>query len=271
MQQLVSIIIPVYNVEAYLQDCLNSILTQSWQNIEVIAIDDGSTDTSLAILKRFAKQDARCHIFSQVNSGPSIARNLGLSKCHGDFITFLDSDDWVEKTYIEKLVRAMLHDQSDLAICGHWITYPHMRFKVCSSSYAILNQKQAIKYLLQDKIVKNYAWGKMFRRSLLPTLTFPAHQIYEDVRTIYQAFLKASRFSLVNEPLYHYRMRCGSITYSLPSNSASELKKAMKEQRSAIAIHYPQLISELDLTLLKANLLILYTTARDKLLFSKPV
>ena len=113
--------------------------------------------------------------------------------------------------------------------------------------------------------------GKMIRRSLLPALQFPVDQIYEDVRSVYKVFLQASRFSLLNEPLYYYRMRQGSITYSLPAMNAAEMKKAYQEQRHEIAKFYPELISCTDMNLFKANFLILYTAARDKLMMIKPV
>lgn len=271
MNKLVSIIIPVYNVEQYLGQCLDSLFNQTYQNIEVIAIDDGSKDSSLQILYDYAVKEDRLLVFTQPNSGPSAARNFGLSKCHGDAITFADSDDWAEPTMIEKLVDAMEKDKSDIAVCGHWITYKHFKFKVCSSKPQTLNQKQAVKMILEDKIIKNYAWGKIYQRSLLPLLYFPTNQIYEDVRSIYKVFLHASRISLVHEPLYYYRMRQGSITYSLPANNASEMKKAYQEQRHEIAKVYPDLIGCTDMNLYKATFLIYYTAIRDKLLMRKPI
>lgn len=271
MKKLVSIIIPVYNVEQYLGQCLDSLLHQTYQHIEIIAIDDGSTDSSLQLLYEYASKDNRIHVLTQSNSGPSAARNLGLSKCNGEYITFADSDDWAEATMIEKLVDAMEKDESDIAICGHWITYTHFKFKVCNAKHQILNQKQAVKMILEDKIIKNYAWGKMYRRSLLPMLYFPINQIYEDVRSIYKVFLKATRFSLLGEPLYYYRMRQGSITYSLPANNASEMKKAYQEQRHEVAKIYPDLIGCTDMNLHKATFLIYYTAIRDKLLMRKTI
>lgn len=271
MNKLVSIILPVYNVEQYLKQCLDSLLDQTYQTIEIIAIDDGSKDTSLQLLYDYAAKDNRIHVLTQSNSGPSAARNLGLSKCHGDFITFMDSDDWAASTMIEKLVNAMEKDKSDIAVCGHWISYTHFKLKICNSKYQILNQKQAVKMILEDKIIKNYAWGKMYRRTLLPMLYFPINQIYEDVRSIYKIFLHAANFSLINEPLYYYRMRKGSITYSLPANNASEMKKAYQEQRHTIAEIYPDLISCTDMNLYKATFLIYYTAIRDKLLIHKPL
>ncbi|GAA6426514.1 glycosyltransferase family 2 protein [Dielma fastidiosa] len=271
MKKLVSIIIPVYNVEDYLTFCLDSLLNQTYEDLEVIAVDDGSTDNSLAILNAYAAMDQRLRVISQANSGPSAARNLGLSMCHGEYITFMDSDDWAELTLIEKLVNALETDQSDIAICGHWIAGSHYKLKVRSRKSWVLDQKQAVKMILQDKVIKNYAWGKMIRRSLLPALQFPVDQIYEDVRSVYKVFLQASRFSLLNEPLYYYRMRQGSITYSLPAMNAAEMKKAYQEQRHEIAKFYPELISCTDMNLFKANFLILYTAARDKLMMIKPV
>lgn len=271
MKKLVSIIIPVYNVEHYLGHCLDSLLDQTYENIEILAIDDGSKDSSLQLLYKYAAKDRRIHVLTQANSGPSAARNLGLSKCRGDYITFADSDDWVEMKMIERLVEAMEKDESDIAICGHWISYPHFKFKVCNSKPQLLNQKQAVKMILEDKIIKNYAWGKMYRRTLLPMLYFPVNQIYEDVRSIYKVFLQAERFSLLGEPLYYYRMRQGSITYSLPANNASEMKKAYQEQRHEVAKIYPDLIGCTDMNLYKATFLICYTAIRDKLLMRKTV
>lgn len=271
MKKLVSIIIPVYNVEQYLDQCLDSLLHQTYQNIEIIAIDDGSKDSSLQLLYDKASKDHRLHVLTQPNSGPSAARNLGLSNCHGDLITFMDSDDWAEATLIERLAEAIEKDESDIAVCGHWIKYTHFKLKVCSAEHQVLNQKQAVKMILEDKIIKNYAWGKMVRRNLLPLLYFPVNQIYEDVLSIYKVFLNASCVSLINEPLYYYRMRQGSITYSLPANNATEMKKAYQEQRYEIAKIYPDLISCTNMNLFKATFLICYTSIRDKSLKRKPL
>ena len=174
----VSIILPVYNVEAYLPKCLDSLLAQTYPQLEILLIDDGSTDRSLSILKSYERKDSRIHVYYQKNSGPSKARNLGLTLCTGACITFVDSDDWLEPTYIETLVKRIVQDGSDLAVCGHQIVYPKLRLKIAAKKDTVLTRRQALKMILEDKIIKNYAWGKLYDRKLLPYLYFPINEIY---------------------------------------------------------------------------------------------
>lgn len=237
----VSVIIPVYNVEKYLKDCLYTLIHQSYSNLEIICVDDGSLDQSGKICDEFASMDQRIQVYHQKNSGPSIARNFALKICTGDYITFMDSDDQIEYTYIEELVEALEKNEADISICGHICIYPRFKRFVHAYKDQVLSQKEALGLILSDSIIKNYAWGKCYKKEVWQNITFPEHCFYEDVLTIYKTFMKAKKCALIKKPLYRYLIRSNSITNQLPKTRALELKEAYRKQAMDILSIYPDL------------------------------
>ena len=239
----VSVIIPVYNVEKYLEDALLTLFHQSYENLEIICVDDGSTDSSGAILERLAQSEKRLQVYHQKNSGPSIARNFALKVCSGDYITFMDSDDQLEYTYIEDLVNALETSDADISICGHICVYPKFKQKVCAHKTKILTQKEALRMILNDSLIKNYSWGKLYKKEVWKDVFYPEHCFYEDVLTIYKTFFNAKKFILIHKPLYRYLIRSTSITNEIPKTRALELQAAYKKQAEDVLSIYPDLKS----------------------------
>lgn len=239
----VSVLIPVYNVESYLEDALCTLFHQSYENLEIICVDDGSTDTSGEILDKLAQKEKRLQVYHQKNSGPSIARNFALNICSGDYITFMDGDDQLEYTYIEDLVNALEASDSDISICGHICIYPKFKLKVCAHKTKILTQKEALRMILNDSLIKNYSWGKLYKREVWQHVFFPEHCYYEDVLTIYKTFLNAQKIILIHKPLYRYLIRSTSITNEIPKTRALELQAAYQKQAKEILSIYPDLKS----------------------------
>ena len=237
----VSVIIPVYNVEKYLEDSLMTLVNQSYSNLEILCIDDGSTDKSPEILEKMAALDSRIHVFHQKNSGPSIARNFALEICSGDYITFMDSDELLEYTYIEELVSALEKNNADISVCGHICVYPKFKQTIHARKNRLLTQKEALAMLLSDLIIKNYSWGKCYRKEVWKDVRYPEHCYYEDVLTIYKTFLNAHSVALITKPLYRYLIRSNSITNEIPKTRAIELKQAYQKQEEDIIAVYPDL------------------------------
>ena len=212
-QPLISIIVPIYNVENYLRMCLDSIEHQTYSNIEVLLINDGSPDSSGEICQEYVARDSRFHYFEKENGGLSDARNYGIERSNGKYITFVDSDDWVEQTYIEDLYNAALNNDSEIVVSNY------KRFDVKENHYLI--------HVWDDYYEENYegkelinqlpllerrdfsfttSWGILFSRSLFDNIKFPKGKLIEDSRTNYKLFAKSSRSAYINKSLYMYRI-----------------------------------------------------------------
>ena len=214
---LISIIIPIYKVEDYLEFCLNSIIVQSYKNVEIILIDDGSPDRCPEICDEFAKKDCRVLVRHKVNGGVSDARNVGLLNAHGEYIAFIDPDDFVDENYIELLYKQALVDNADIVACDYT--------RVVQSQFKNFeNDKNNIVYMDKYKSLKNaykntlhgfefVLWGKLFRRSLFTKskVLFPIGRVHEDIFTIYKLFYYAKSITYISRKLYFYRKREDSI------------------------------------------------------------
>ena len=224
----ISIVMPVYRVQDYVLECLESIAAQTYKNIEVIVIDDGSPDDSGAICDDFAKKDTRFHVIHQKNGGLSAARNRGLKEATGKYIAFVDSDDSVAPEYIEKLYQSIHDNDSEVAACGFNQTHIDRQAMSGDEATAVLLTKQ-----LDEDLV---AWNKLYLRSLFidNKIEYPVGEIHEDNLTTYKLYAAAKRVSFVPEALYNYRLRSDSIT-----QSNSVLKQlTMRERAAREAIEY---------------------------------
>lgn len=261
----VSIILPVYNVEKQILACLQSIQAQTYKHFEVICIDDGSTDASGIILERFCLADERFMCIHQQNAGVSITRNRALSIASGEYITFIDSDDVVDSAYLEVLIKGIEDHDCDISVCGHDIVYPKFSLHVFKRNNTILSQKEALKEILLDRSIKNYAWGKCYKKECWEGITFPENEIYEDTSTIFRTFFHAKKVYVSNQRLYHYIIRQGSLTQLFDPKMRKELKVAYHRQMNAIGEVYPELKRWGLKNLVIADTLIAFDTIKSKL------
>lgn len=213
MEPKVSIIIPVYNVEEYLDACLNSVINQTYKKLEIIVVNDGSTDNSGKKCELYKEQDSRITVYHKENGGLSDARNFGLEHCTGDYIFFLDSDDFLDINLIENLVRVAISDNADI-IVNDAIDYyegdPINNYKIkCKSE--CLNSVEAVKRTLMMNGIRHMAWGKLYRRYLWENRRFTTGILYEDLDVIYYVMFDARMISVINPSMYYYRQREGSI------------------------------------------------------------
>lgn len=211
MNDLISVIVPVYNVDSYLRECLDSILEQTYRNIEVIVVDDGSTDGSSSICDEYAKIDNRIVVTHQENGGPSSARNAGVALAKGKYIAFVDSDDVVSKRILEILSDIIKENDCDISVCQ----MTENQNEIGQKKKLVLERfdfKEAVKQILIEDKLNTSACAKLFKRELFDGVIFPEGLIYEDFAKIYKVLLKAKKITLCNLPLYYYRDNKMSIT-----------------------------------------------------------
>lgn len=206
---MISIIVPVYNVEPYLRKCLDSILDQTYRDLEILIIDDGSTDGSGAICDEYAGKDDRIKVFHTENKGLSAARNLGLDNATGDWIGFIDSDDWIEPDMYEVLIKRAEETGADVVECGFIKDY-QLSSEEVSAILRIASGADTLEALIIGEI-QGTVWNKIWKKNLFNTNRFPEGQEFEDISTVYKAIQNAS-VTGVNVYSYHYTQRKDGIS-----------------------------------------------------------
>ncbi|HFI2437872.1 TPA: glycosyltransferase family 2 protein [Streptococcus suis] len=221
---LISIIVPVYNVENYLDECIQTVLAQTYSNWELLLINDGSTDSSGTICDDYAKGDERIRVVHKNNGGLSDARNAGINNCTGEYITFLDSDDGIREDFLETCLTTAIQHEVDIVI-GHFFIWDENQ----QTFYYFVEQSQkdtielisAQEALNRQVVWKNFntapfvvAWGKVFKATLFNTIRFPKGKVFEDEYTIHKALLKSDSVALINKEFYMYRRHGNSIMTS---------------------------------------------------------
>jgi len=214
---LVSVIVPVYNVEKYLHRCIDSILKQTYNELEIILVDDGSTDSSGTICDQYKEIDERIIVVHQKNGGLSCARNTGISIASGEYIGFVDSDDWVHKSMIESLVCSAIKCRADLAICKMAsVINEKIQFTDTTNEEIAMSKDEALTYhVLQDDKVKISVASccKLYKRELIKSYMFPLGKQYEDTLHALQILMDSKNVVFIDSELYYYvRDRVGSIT-----------------------------------------------------------
>lgn len=223
----VSIIVPVYNVEKYLKRCLESIVKQTYNNIEIILVDDGSIDQSGTICDNFAKLDNRIKVIHKKNEGLSITRKIGLDLATGKYISFIDSDDFIKYTYIEVLICHCLKYDAQIAQCDYFIG--------TETSFKELNKKNSVKVIGRENIfdtrqTKILLWGKIFDKKLFVDIEFPFNKKNEDEFITYKALYSANKIVLTNEKLYYYYQSKNSLYRSETEYYSLDVFEAYEER-----------------------------------------
>ena len=206
----VSIILCAYNTANYLEQCIESILSQQFHEWELLLIDDGSTEEEALMCDHYGMLDSRIRVIHKANSGLSDSRNLGIKKAHGNYICFVDSDDWIEPDMLKIMYETIENNGTDIVVVGHWREYQNRHERKHIVNTPKLSKDKALEWILSDRI-QSYLWNKMFRSELLVE-PMPVGKYYEDYATTYKWFARAESISFIDLPLYHYRKRRGSIT-----------------------------------------------------------
>lgn len=214
MKPLISLIIPVYNVEKYLSKCLETVLGQTYRNLEIILVDDGSEDQSGKLCDEYAGQDARIQVIHKKNGGLSSARNAGLESATGEYIVFVDSDDFLDENYVSYLYEVLIKTGADMSICQMTeFCNGKSEEKICNGEeqIEILTPEAALKRFLLQKNLFASAWCKMYKKELFSDVRYPVGYIYEDMAVIHLLFLKSEKIVWSNQKLYYYRQHHSSI------------------------------------------------------------
>lgn len=209
----ISFIVPVYNVELYLPGCIESILNQTFSDIEIILIDDGSTDNSGSICDKYQALDSRIQVIHQNNQGVSHARNVGLRQAVGRYIGFIDSDDQVSDNYAIILLDAINRQVDiDISFCEYYTVKNGLSVVYTNnSSDKIYDNETSIYLLCKDKEIKNYVWGKLFKKELFASIRFPEDRdMCEDMAILYKVFYQARKILHLQTPAYYYQIRTES-------------------------------------------------------------
>ena len=245
---MISVIVPVYNVESYLGQCLDSILAQTYRDIEIILVDDGSTDGCPQICDAYREKDSRVVVFHTENQGLSTARNLGLDHAHGEWIMFVDSDDWVEPDFCRLPYEAAVEHRADLVIFemaiidlhGHTISRDYQKSGIISAENAVECGHSA-------------AWNKLYHRPLFTGIRYPIGQVAEDTAITHRLVYKAKTIVYLNDELYDYRKRKGSISEKKDAALYYDLYKAyLQKYNDLLSFGYPK--DKLQQRLLKESL-----------------
>lgn len=214
-EDLISVIVPVYNTEQYLERCVNSIVDQTYRNLEIILVDDGSTDRSPRMCDEYAQKDGRIKVVHKVNGGLSDARNAGLQAATGTYIGYVDSDDWIEPQMYQRMYEACIEHQAQVAVCRYAKIYRDHVDREGNGQVTVFDREGILKAYLADQpeyVVYNSVWSKLFAREVVEGVLFPVGKNSEDIMYTTKAFCKLEKAVYIDECLYDYVLdREGSI------------------------------------------------------------
>lgn len=241
-EPLVSVVVPIYGVEQYLERCVKSIREQTYRNLEILLVDDGSPDRCGVMCDAFAKEDSRIRALHKPNGGLSDARNFGIEAAVGEYVLFIDSDDFIDADMVEVLVRLIQQYSADMATCGVYNCYPNKTtLQYETMEEGCVDGTTAFGYILEGNRIPATICNKLIPRTTLKTLRFPVGRLYED------AFFTADLMPLVNktayttEPKYHYFHRAGSITTTRFKSKDMDFIAAYEKTRALVEKDYPSL------------------------------
>ncbi len=245
--ELISIIVPVYNVEQYLEKCVDSIINQKYKNLEIILVDDGATDSSGKLCDELAKIDNRIKVYHKENGGLSDARNYGVERATGDYIGFVDSDDYIDSEMYEELYEAIKKENVDVVECNLKIIYPDRVELFTEQKYYNVYTKQEYleEYLKIEKIFGS-ACVRLIKSDIAKKLKFPVGKLYEDTYYAYDLIEKVDRYVIMNNPYYNYLMRENSITNTKFNPRIFDLIEIVEKFRKTTYENYPGLKEAAD-------------------------
>lgn len=272
MLHKVSVVVPIFKVEKYLRKCVESIVNQSYSNLEVILVNDGSPDTCGEIADQYAEIDNRVIVVHKENGGLSDARNCGMQYVTGEFLIFVDSDDWIDPYMIETLVDACLTYKADAVQSAFYYAYENYllfdnRYYSQNDSPVVLNNQTLMYELVVNERVKNFAWGKLYKTHLIQDLPFDKGVLFEDVFWAHKVMHRVNRYVILHEPMFYYYQRNDSIvsTYT-PRNL--DILKGLKQRHSFLEENYKDFVYEsyklIFKTSLQHYLLLLRNKDKDK-------
>lgn len=246
---LISIIVPVYKVEPYLDRCVQSIVDQTYTNLEIILVDDGSPDTCPAMCDAWAEKDSRIKVIHKENGGLSDARNAGMAVATGEYMGFVDSDDYIAPEMYRLLYERLTAEGSDIAACGVEMVYEDgaPSQSLTRSGSCILDQNAAMEAIISETWLKQPVWYKLYKTELIQDILFPVGKYHEDVFWSYQAVGRAQKVSIFDRPCYFYTQRKGSIMGERYSLKRLDALDAKVNRIDYLEKEFPQLVGRAKL------------------------
>lgn len=242
--ELISVIIPIYNVEKYIYRCLESVINQTYTNLEIILVDDESPDNCPQICDEYKQKDNRVTVIHKKNGGLSDARNTGINKCKGRYITFVDSDDWLPLNAIEILYYNLIKENADISSGNLKEIFKNTTYVNTSekSTTVTLNNEEAMQDLMYLHNLSNSASGKLYKKELFNHIKYPVGKLYEDLATTYRLFDISNKIVITDSIVYFYFQNSNSIMHKQYTNKRLESYKFVCEELVFINDNYPKII-----------------------------
>lgn len=274
MDEKISVIVPVYKVEKYIDACVKSILNQTYLNLEVILVNDGSPDKCPEIIEEYAKKDNRIKVLHKENGGLSAARNLGIDHATGKYLAFIDSDDTISLNMMEHLHKALIANDADISVCqvlrvtenekGEIIFPEQKDVEISEYTEKVYSNAEMMKGMLLDSNIGNFVCTKLFKRELFNNIYFPEGRVYEDAATTYKVVHKAEKIVYIDEPLYYYLIgRVGAITTTFTEKKILDSMLAYHGQYEFLLEHYPEIKEYASISWAK-----MFASAMEKILIN---
>jgi glycosyltransferase involved in cell wall biosynthesis len=266
VEGLVSVIVPIYNVEQYLNRCVDSIINQTYKNLEIILVDDGSPDKCGQICDEYALKDSRIVVIHKENGGLSDARNAGIEKATGEYLSFVDSDDWIEPEMIETLYNACISNSVKMACAGmYYIDNNDVKTtRCCPLKKEIVSAEIALSKMFFNKEISYSSCDKIYYFTLFDNIKFPKDKLYEDLATIYKCIILAGQIAMCNVPVYRYCNRTGSITKTTFSEKKFGFAYVAIEVFDDLKEKYPNIMDALIWMKLYTVVIVLSELLRQK-------
>ena len=252
--ELISVIVPVYNVESYVAECIESIQNQTYMNLEIILVNDGSTDASGDICDKYAAYDERIQVIHKENAGVSAARNTGIESANGDYIGFVDSDDYIAPTMYEDMLKLMVEHDLDIIECTAFRNNGDTNIEGCNDgSLEIFNRDEALKMAMYDCFVA--VWSQLYKRRVISDVRFPVGRKFEDSAVSYLFIANTKRVGHINRCLYYYRLNPNSTTQtSFDAKSRWDFVLGYEERLQYSIDHQLPYVDDCNSLLMKAVL-----------------
>lgn len=259
MNELISVIVPVYNVEHYLDQCICSIINQSYKELEIILIDDGSEDLSGSLCDRWREKDNRIKVLHQINQGLAVARNIGIKMSEGNYIVCVDSDDYISKKMVEDLYIEAVTSNADIVACRTECCNEDGKMiktqENLSSKKEYCGKEQLKALFMNNSGVTTTAWGKLYKKRLFEKIEYPAGKYHEDIYTTYKLLALSKKTCIISSSCYVYRQVSKSITHSAFQKQHMDYLYACKERAEYVKSNYPEFSK-------KANASIAYSACK---------
>lgn len=241
---LISIIIPVYKVEKYLEKCIQSVINQTYENLQIILVDDGSPDNCGKICDEYAKKDHRIEVIHKSNGGLSDARNKGLEIAKGEYIGFIDSDDYIESDMYEVLYNLLKQYNADVSICNFYtVSQGKIAIKNAENGIKEYNRIEILKEVLLDNNIQSYAWNKLYKKELFDEIKYPVGKKYEDIGTTFYLLEKCNKVVVTGKPEYYYINRQDSIVNNVTETTITDYIELIMQRYDYIEENIKELSS----------------------------